>query len=101
MPLAEWEAKGWLLRNADNKEEILELLENAEGDLMDARRELPPEWSFRLACTAAINLCTALLLNAGYRAKRNVCLKSVRALPGEIVHDRRRRPHARATDTSR
>ena len=88
MTLAEWESKGWLQKGAICKDEIFTLLIDAENDLMDARRDLPPEWSFRLSCTAAMSLCTLLLYSVGYRAEKELHLKAVKALPVILGNER-------------
>jgi len=81
MTLASWEAKGWVRKSSTRKQEILELLDNAECDLMDARREFPAEWRFGLAFTAALNLCTIYLQASGYHADNESHLKAIHALP--------------------
>lgn len=90
MSFAEWIARGWLYKISCQEDVILELLQDAEADLMDARRDLPPEWVFSLACTSALNLCTVLLHAAGYRADSDIHLRAVRALPTILGAERQK-----------
>ena len=81
MTLVDLETGGWLHKHLTPKQELLELLNTAESDLMDARREFPAEWKFGLACTAALNLCTTLLNASGYRAEDQSQLEIIHTLP--------------------
>ena len=89
MTLASWEAKGWVRKARTHKQEILELLDNAECDLMDARREFPPEWRFGLAFTAALNLCAIYLHASGYQADNESHFRAIHALPLILGEDRK------------
>ncbi len=91
MSLAEWQAKGWLQKCHADKDIVQKLLQDAEDDLRDAHRDLPPEWAFNLAATASFNLCAALLVYSGYDTDEERYLKAVRALPfilGEEYKDK-------------
>jgi hypothetical protein len=88
MTLADWEARGWLQKSKIQKDNILELLQSAEADLIDARRDVSPEWSFSLACTSALNLCAVLLYGSGYHADQDAQLKAIRALPAILGFER-------------
>lgn len=89
MTLASWEAKGWLHQHRISRQDVLELLHEAESDLRDARRELFAVWNFNLACTAALNLCTLLLHASGYRPGDQPLLKVVHTLPMILGEDRK------------
>lgn len=89
MTLADWEANGWLHQHKTSRQEVLELLHDAESDLKDARRDLFEMWSFSLACTAALNLCTLLLHSSGYRVAENSHHRAVHALPIILGEDRK------------
>jgi hypothetical protein len=91
MSLALWQAKGWLRKCPADQETVQQLLQDAEADLKDARREMPPAWTFSLAATASFNLCAALLVYFGYDTDKDRHLKAIRALPfimGENYQDK-------------
>jgi len=71
MSLAEWLNKGWLTNHKANPREIAELLGVADRDLTDSQiRGLSPDSQLSLAYNAALQMATAALAAAGYRAAR-------------------------------
>lgn len=71
MSLSSWHAARWLVEHKTSPEEIAELFAVAERDLRDsAVSGLSPDTQLGLAYNAALQLCTAGLAAAGYRASR-------------------------------
>jgi hypothetical protein len=71
MSLTSWRAAGWLVEHKTTPEEVRELFAVAERDLKDsAVAGISPDTQLGLAYNAALQLCTAALAAAGYRASR-------------------------------
>jgi hypothetical protein len=67
--LREWLSNGWLVVHKTGHEEIDNLLNLAERDLADCRApSLSSDWRLAIAYNAALQLATAALAAAGYRA---------------------------------
>lgn len=74
MSLQDWLKSGWLTEYQTSLQEIKDLLVVAERDLNDCRTArkagLSPDWQLNIAYNAALQLATAALAAAGYRASR-------------------------------
>lgn len=68
--LATWADHGWLKPHRITRNDIARLLRNAATDLNDATADISPAWRFAIAYNAALQLATAVLHAAGYRAAR-------------------------------
>ncbi len=69
--MAEWLNKGWLTKHKANPREIAELFGVADRDLADSQTKgLSPDSQLSLAYNAALQMATAALAAAGYRAAR-------------------------------
>ncbi len=87
MSLKQWANNGWLRPHRTSREEINNLLSIVDRDLVDAQRDISPDWSFRIAYNAALKLCTAPLYAEGYRPSREAQhYRTLAALP-EILGD--------------
>jgi len=72
MSLREWVQYGWLSEHKSSREEIKNLLGLVDRDLRACQAEgLDADWSFTIACNAALQAATAALAAAGYRATRD------------------------------
>jgi hypothetical protein len=61
----------WLQRHETSPQEIAELLAIADRDIGQSQTPgLSPEWRLSIAYNAALQLATAALAAAGYRAER-------------------------------
>lgn len=82
MSLKQWADNGWLKPHRTSREEINNLLSIVERDLLDAKRDISPDWRFSIAYNAALKLCTILLCVEGYRPSRGAQhYRTVAALP--------------------
>lgn len=88
MTLADFESKGLLKKGQVDKQHILELLQEAESDLVDARRDVSPEWCFSVACSSVLNLCHALVHSSGYRADAEIKIRALQSLPAILGAER-------------
>lgn len=71
MSLTSWRAAGWLVEHRTTPAEMRELFAVAERDLKDsAVAGISSDTQLGLAYNAALQLCTAALAAAGYRASR-------------------------------
>lgn len=71
MSLRDWLRNGWLTEHKTSPQEISDLLAIAERDLTDCRATgLSPDWRLSIAYNAALQVSTAALAAAGYRATR-------------------------------
>ena len=71
MSLSNWEKNRWIEPHTTSPEEIGNLLAVAERDISDCQTEgLSEDWRFNIAYNAALQLATAALAAAGYRAER-------------------------------
>ena len=71
MSLKDWLKAGWLVEHETSPQEIANLLGLAERDLSDCRTPgLSPDWHLAIAYNAALQVGTAALAAAGYRAAR-------------------------------
>ena len=52
--MRDWAESGWLRSHTTSKEEIAGLLGIVERDLDDSRREIPADWRFGIAYSAAL-----------------------------------------------
>ena len=87
MSLKQWADNGWLKPHRTSREEINNLLNIVERDLLDAQRDISPDWRFGIAYNAALKLCTILLYAEGYRPSReSQHYRTLAALP-EILGD--------------
>ena len=72
MSLSDWERNGWLTRHQTSQNEIRDLLQIVERDLYDsASKGLSADWRLNIAYNAALQVATAALAAAGYRASRD------------------------------
>ena len=71
MTLKDWLKNRWLIEHATSHMEIAELLEIADRDLKDCQTsELSADWKLGIAYNASLQVATAALAAAGYRAGR-------------------------------
>lgn len=71
MSLKDWLKNGWLVAHKPSKREIQDLLGVADRDLHDCQAAgLSADWWLNIAYNAALQLATASLAAAGYRAAR-------------------------------
>ena len=69
--LKNWLKNKWLVEHQTSRQEIQDLLSVSERDMADCRAEgLSPDWRLNIAYNAALQLATAALAAAGYRAAR-------------------------------
>ena len=72
MSLQDWLKNGWLAEHKPSRQEIRDLLGVADRDLADcATSGLSADWRLNIAYNAALQLATAALAAAGYRAGRD------------------------------
>lgn len=71
MILRDWLINGWLVKHKSTRQEIADLVEVAERDLNDCLTSgLSADWRLNIAYNAALQIATAALAAAGYRAGR-------------------------------
>ena len=71
MSLQDWRKNGWLVEHQPSAQEIADLLAVADRDLTDCQAEgLSVDWRLSIAYNAALQLATAALVAAGFRASR-------------------------------
>ncbi len=71
MDLKDWLKNGWLTEHQTSRQEILDLLGIIERDAAQCQTPgLGPEWQLNIAYNAALQVATAALAAAGYRASR-------------------------------
>lgn len=71
MSLEDWLSKGWLTKHKPSAGEIAELFGVADRDLSDSQTKgLSPDSQLSIAYNATLQLVTAALAAAGYRAAR-------------------------------
>ncbi len=71
MSLKSWVDHGWLIPYKTGRKEISDLMRIAERDLKDSKVDkLSNDWRFTISYNAALQLATASLAAAGYRATR-------------------------------
>jgi len=69
--LQDWLKNGWIDQHRSSREEIAGLFAVVERDLKACRTQhLVADWRFNIAYNAALQLATAALAAAGYRAER-------------------------------
>ena len=66
--LKEWLQNGWLVEHSPTPQDIRNLLEIADRDLVECNQALSADWRMNIAYNAALQLATAALHAAGYRA---------------------------------
>jgi len=72
MSLSDWAQHGWLTRHTTSRTEIRDLLAVVDRDLADAAvSNLSADWRMNIAYNAALQVSTAALAAAGYRAARD------------------------------
>jgi hypothetical protein len=70
--LADWYKNGWLKEHQTSRQEIADLFAVADRDLAASQTPgLTNDWRFNIAYNAALQLATAALAAAGYRADRS------------------------------
>jgi hypothetical protein len=70
--LHDWLKNGWLIEHQTSPQEIADLLSVAERDLHNCQTAgLSPDWKLNIAYNAALQMATAALAAAGYRAARD------------------------------
>jgi hypothetical protein len=70
--LQDWVTNGWLVEHKTSRQEIADLLAVAQRDLSDCQADgLSVDWQLNIAFNAALQLATAALAAAGYRASRD------------------------------
>ena len=73
MSLKDWLENGWLTEHETSPAEIADLLAVADRDLGDCESPgLSSDWRLAIAYNAALQVTTAALAAAGYRASREV-----------------------------
>ncbi|MHC4457758.1 MAG: hypothetical protein ACYS0I_11865 [Planctomycetota bacterium] len=84
MSLELWERNGWLREYKTSVQEMTSILSLVERDLRDAtRKEISTDWRYNIAYNAGLQLATAVLYAAGYRAGRGESkhYRVIQALP--------------------
>jgi hypothetical protein len=72
MSLQNWLSTGWVTKRETSPQEITDLLGVADRDLSDCQSpDLSPDWRMNIAYNAALQVATAALAAAGYRAARD------------------------------
>lgn len=72
MSLHDWLKNGWLIEHKTSPQEIADLLSVADRDLDNCQTAgLSPDWKLNIAYNAALQMATAALAAAGYRAARD------------------------------
>jgi len=72
MTLADWLKNGWLVEHQTSPQEVSDLLSVADRDLDDCQMKgLSSDWQLSIAYNAALQVATAALAAAGYRAARD------------------------------
>ncbi len=72
MSLQDWVKNTWLVEHRTSRQEIADLLAVAQRDLSDCQSDgLSVDWQLNIAYNAALQLATAALAAAGYRASRD------------------------------
>jgi len=100
MSLQQWASNGWLRAHATTARQISDLLDIADRDLEDSRRDLSADWQFGIAYNAALKLCTVLLYASGYRPEKNLAhYRTLQALP--LILGKQRKDDADYLDTCR
>jgi hypothetical protein len=70
--LQDWRKNGWLVDHQTSKREIADLLAVADRDMADSQAEgLSTDWRLNIAYNAALQLATAALAAADFRAGRD------------------------------
>jgi len=70
--LHDWLKNGWLIEHQTSPQEITDLLSVADRDLHNCQTAgLSPDWKLNIAYNAALQIATAALAAAGYRAARD------------------------------
>jgi hypothetical protein len=70
--LRDWVDNGWLVEHVTSPQEVADLLAVCDRDLVDCRTAgLSADWRFSIAYNAALQVATAALAVAGYRASRD------------------------------
>lgn len=73
MSLKQFIAKGFIVAQATNKEELSRLLKIADRDIKESSENCHEvDWQFAIAYNAALQLATAILRASGYRASTKV-----------------------------
>lgn len=82
----EWRRAGWLKSHRTSKQEIADLFALADRDIEASKTPgLVTDWRFNIAYNAALQLATAALAAAGYRAERaNHHYRVIQSLGGTI-----------------
>jgi len=69
--LQDWLKSHWLIEHQTSRQEIIDLLSMADRDLAQCQTpNLSPDWRLNIAYNAALQMATAALAAAGYRAVR-------------------------------
>ena len=72
MSLKDWLENSWLIEHETSSQEIADLFSVADRDLNDCRcKGLSADWRMSIAYNAALQMATAALTAAGYRAARD------------------------------
>jgi hypothetical protein len=70
--LEDWQKNGWIQQHQTSRQEIVDLFLVADRDLVACQTpELISDWRFNIAYNAALQLATAALAAAGYRAEHS------------------------------
>jgi len=91
MTLQRYLDNSWIQRHETSPQEIFELLAIADRDIEQSQTPgLGPEWRLSIAYNAALQLATAALAAAGYRAERqNKHQRTIECLAFTLGLDRR------------
>jgi hypothetical protein len=69
--LQDWLKNRWLVEHQTSRREITDLLNMADRDLAQSQTpNLSPDWQLNIAYNAALQMATAALAAAGYRAAK-------------------------------
>jgi len=69
--LQDWLKSRWLIEHQTSRQEISDLMSMADRDLAQCQTPtLSPDWQLNIAYNAALQVATAALAAAGYRAAR-------------------------------
>ena len=72
LSLEDWQKLNWITKHQTNQQEIADLFAIADRDLKDCKSaNLSTDWRMNIAYNAALQLATAALAVAGYKASRD------------------------------
>lgn len=84
MNLEFWKSNGWIREHKTSAREVATIMALVERDLEEAtKKEISLDWRYNIAYNAGLQLSTAVLYTAGYRAGRGESkhYRIIQALP--------------------